>query len=109
MSCGSIDVNQIPFTPTGQTQFAVGTTSVSIALPTNGSSSPAATKVVVTNVGENEIFVLLGDSSVVATEENGFIILPNTSFVLAINANLYLAAIANNSTPESGVYISTGY
>lgn len=105
-SCPGLSVSVQAFTPTGEATLAISGTSNSVALATNSASTPAATAAVITNLGTNTAFVVLGDSSALATSQ-AFPVLPGSSVSLAIRANTYIAGIstAGNTT----LRVSTGY
>lgn len=105
-SCPGLSVSVQAFTPTGEASLAVSGTSNIVALSTNSASTPAATTAVITNLGTNTAFVVLGDSSALATSQ-AFPVLPNVSVSLAIRSNTYIAGIstAGNTT----LRVSTGY
>ena len=105
-TCPGLAVSVQQFTPTGGASMSVNGTAAAIALPTNSTSTPAATSVVVSNPGVYPAYVQLGDSSVVADTTNGFQVLPGASVVLAIHSNTYLSAVAGGNVP---LHISTGY
>jgi hypothetical protein len=105
-SCPGLAVSVQAFTPTGEATLAVSGASNSVAFATNSASTPAATTAVITNLGTNTAFVVLGDSSASATSQ-AFPVLPGASVSLAIRANTYIAGIstAGNTT----LRVSTGY
>jgi hypothetical protein len=106
-TCGGLNVSVAPFTPTGETSISAGTTASSVALSTNGSTSPAATKMVVTNLGQTVVYVLAGDASVAATINTGFPVLPSTSVTLSVGSATYISTIVASGV--AGMRISTGY
>jgi hypothetical protein len=106
-SCGGLNVSVAAFTPTGETALSATATSSSVALATNSGSSPAATKIVVTNISTTVAYVVLGDSTVTSSTTAGFPVLGGASVVLSIGSSTYVAAV----TPFAGssLVISTGY
>ncbi len=99
----NFNVTDSGFTPIASTSAAVQTTSANLELP-GIASYP--TKVRVTNLGQNNVFVALGDSTVEAAIGTSLIVLPNTSIVLAIGSNNYIGFIADASF--DGIYLTTG-
>lgn len=84
----------LAFTPTGQTQLAVGTTSSNVAWPTTGSP----TQIVVNNLGPLTAYVQLGNGSVTSSVASGMAILPYTDATLVVGANTNIAAITQGGS-----------
>jgi hypothetical protein len=80
------------FTPTGRARLSVSSASVRAALSTTGTP----TSVLVTNLGQEPAFVLLGSSAVVSTVTTGLTVLPGDSIFLAIGSNTDLAAVTQS-------------
>lgn len=95
------------FTPTGYATLNSGITTTSVALGTNGTSTPQAVIAVVQNLGSNLAYVTLGASSVAATTTTGYPVLPSQTAVLTIRNSTHLAAITG--TGSSNLSIITGY
>lgn len=76
------------FAPSGGVDLSASSTSSNVAIPTAG--TPVA--VMVTNLGQQMAFVVLGASSVVATPA-GLPILPGTQVALTIGSNTNIAAV----------------
>lgn len=108
----AVSVSEAPFSPTGGTHVVVPTanSSVSVALPTDGSSTPAATKVLVTNLSGETVFIALGDSSVAAVANSSVPVQNLATLMLSIGANTYIAAITlGNNGSTAIVVINTGF
>lgn len=95
-----------PFTPTGGVLVSTSGASTSVELITNGTSSPAATKALISNIFENLAFIALGDSSVTASSSTGIPVFPGQSITLSIGNNTYLAV---TSEAEASLMVNTGY
>jgi hypothetical protein len=86
-------VNTYPaFTPTARAQLGVSNVSARVLLPTTGTPTIAR----VTNAGEQDVFVLLGSASVVATVATGLTLLARSSIFFVIGSNTDLAAITQS-------------
>lgn len=77
------------FSPTGKAELGASSTSARVAFPTSGTP----TIVRVTNNGQTDAFLLMGDNTVVATVSTGLALLARTSIFLTIGANTNLAAV----------------
>lgn len=99
-TCGGLSVNAVGFTPTSEAALPASTTSSSVALGSSGA------KVVVTNIGTNPVYVILGDSSVSATTASGYPVLPSSTAVLTVGSATYAAAVTSSGT--SVLRLSTG-
>lgn len=103
----TLPVTQQAFTPTGFSYPSTVYETVStVALPTNGASTPAATKVRITNISGALMFVLLGDDTVTVTPGAGSIVTSNSPIELSIGSYthiaLYVQAAGNTMMIETG-------
>lgn len=96
-----IPTSDAGFSPVASTSASVSTASANEALP-----GASFTKVHVTNIGNANLFVALGDNTVSASIGTSLVIVPNSSIVLAVGTATYIAFIADNSF--DGIYITTG-
>ena len=91
------------FAPTASIAFQATQAGGNVLLPTTGTPTIA----VVTNLGQQAVFVLLGSSNTVSVTPNGGIaIMPGDNIVLTIGANTYLAAVSLAGV--SGLNITVG-
>ncbi|MGB8478661.1 MAG: hypothetical protein WCE63_07450 [Acidobacteriaceae bacterium] len=87
------------FTPTGAASIVANGSSQNVLLPTAGTPTIA----IVTNVGNDVAYLLLGTSNAVAvTPSTGLALLPGDSINLTIGSNTYLAAIGSTVTIAVG-------
>lgn len=100
--CSTAMAQYTGFTPTGEVGLSATPTSSRATIPTGGTP----TIVVVANPGSYPAYVLLGNSSVVATVATGMPIMPHDKEVLTIGSNTHIAGItASNGT---GLRVTAG-
>lgn len=80
------------FAPTASIPFQATQASGNVLLPTTGTP----TIVVVTNLGQQAVFVALGGSTVSVIPNGGLAIMPGDNAALTIGANTYLAVVSLN-------------
>lgn len=86
----------LPFSPGSVGNITVTGTSDRIAIPSGGP------QLLLTNVGTQVVYVLLGNSGVVSTTTTGFAMLPNTSRIITHGKAL------NTTAGEAGAVVTTG-
>jgi len=90
------------FAPTAAIPFQAKQAGGNVALPTTGTPLIA----VVTNLGQQVVFVALGSGTVSVAPNGGLAIMPGDNAVLTIGANTNLAAVALAGV--SGLNIAVG-
>lgn len=75
--------------PTGQVDLPVGTATANVQIPSAGTP----TQVLVTNLGMQAAYVLLGNNTVAVTTDTGTPIMPGDKLALTLGANTYIAGI----------------
>lgn len=75
--------------PTGQVDLPVSTTNNTVQIPSAGTP----TQVLVTNLGIQAAYVLLGGSNVAVATDTGTPILPGDKLALTLGTNTYIAGI----------------
>lgn len=109
----SFNVNAfIPFQGGRGKRFAVSGTSASVAIPGLAGGTPAPyARVMVSNGGDDSIFVRMGDSTVVA-DTDCMEVLPGCDYLLAPPftglGGVYLAAITEGAVGKVSVISGTG-
>jgi hypothetical protein len=94
-----------PLTPTGVAALSAGSASSRVLIPATGTP----TAIMITNLGPNDAFVLLGSVSVVATVATGTAVRAGADPVLlSIGANTYLAAITQSAALNAALNITAG-
>lgn len=88
---------------TAATKIAVTTTSARTVIPTTGSPTTA----LLTNLGPAPVFVLLGDSTVVATANTGVAVMPGDKLALTIGTATNIAAITLNGVAGLNLAVGT--